>query len=194
LDSSTASTASYNISFTMWNYLLDLALVCHPILAYLTTRYPKMGVDDSKKRFFYFSFLAILALRYSVTAQQQTANITAAANLNTTEPAAPIADLCPTHDQPNPIAHIYPNNATGVLNGTVSVLPIPLTLARQLIPPQYRILEHAYRALLPDFPADMYPAVLQAVHDHEVQAFGYKIADFSVRSIPKQTTTNKTTK
>jgi hypothetical protein len=62
----------------------------------------------------------------------------------------------------------------------VTVVPIPLQLARQLIPSQYSILEHAYRDILPSFPEDMYPAVLQAVHDHEVQAFGYKIADFTV--------------
>jgi hypothetical protein len=84
-------------------------------------------------------------------------------------------------DQPNPIASIYPNNATGTLNGTVAVLPISLELARQLIPPQYGILEHAYRALLPNFPRRMYPAIVQALHDHEVQAFGYHIDDFSVR-------------
>jgi hypothetical protein len=175
----------------MWNYLLDLALVCHPLLAYLSTKYPKMGITDSKKHFFYFSFLAILALRYSVTAQQQpfaapanvTANLDLTLNTNTT--TTPILEpLCASQTQPNPIAQLYPNNATGVLNGTVSLLPIPLSLARQLIPAQYRILEHAYRALLPGFPSDMYPAVLQAVHDHEVQAFGFKIPDFSVRYLP----------
>jgi hypothetical protein len=169
----------------MWNYLLDLALVCHPLLAYLSTKYPKMGITDSRKHFFYFSFLAILALRYSVIAQQQPlAHITTNhdLNLNTNATTTPIIEpICASQTQPNPIAQLYPNNATGVLNGTVSLLPIPLSLARQLIPAQYRILEHAYRAILPGFPRDMYPAVLQAVHDHEVQAFGYKIPDFSVR-------------
>ncbi|KAJ4336357.1 hypothetical protein N0V87_005508 [Didymella glomerata] len=87
--------------------------------------------------------------------------------------------LCQTHDLPNPIAHLYPGNATGTLNGTISVLPIPLSLARSLIPSQYTILTSAYLSLLPSFPADMYPAILQAVHDHEVQAFGYKIPDFT---------------
>jgi hypothetical protein len=158
----------------MWNYLLDLALVAHPIIAYLSARYPKMGIQESKKQFFYLSFLAILALRYSVVAQAPVVNIDAAAT------EAPLVDVCQTHDQPNPIASLYPGNATGTLNGTVTLLPISLALARQLIPRQYRILEHAYRAMMPAFPADMYPAVLQAVHDHDVQAFGYKIPDFSV--------------
>jgi hypothetical protein len=164
----------------MWNYLLDLALLCHPILAYLTARYPKLSIDESKKQFFYLSFLTILALRYSVGAQTPIGNININANINETTTVTPLVGACQTYDQPNPIAALYPGNATGTLNGTVSILPISLTLARQLIPRQYRILEHAYRALLPSFPEDMYPAVLQAVHDHEVQAFGYKMADFSV--------------
>ena len=90
------------------------------------------------------------------------------------------AGVCQSNDQPNPIASTYPNNATGVLNGTIAVVPIPLDLARQLIPSQYRILEHAYRHLLPSFPKDMYPAVVQAVHDHDIQVSGFKVPDFSV--------------
>lgn len=70
-------------------------------------------------------------------------------------------------------------NATGTLNGTIAIVPIPLAEARKLIPSQYRILEHAYHYLLPSFPKDMYPAFMQATHDHEVQAFGYHIPDFS---------------
>jgi hypothetical protein len=92
-----------------------------------------------------------------------------------------IPDVClTTHDQPNPIASTYPTNATGTLNGTVAVIPISLELARSIIPTQYRILEHAYRSLLPSFPEGMYPIVLQAVHDHDVQAFGFHVPDFSV--------------
>lgn len=93
--------------------------------------------------------------------------------------------VCTSVDQPNPIASLYPNNATGVLNGTVAVLPISLHLARKLIPAQYGILEHAYRALLPGFPKGMYPAIVQSLHDHEVQAFGYKIEDFTVSIFPR---------
>ncbi|CAN9088341.1 hypothetical protein CUC08_Gglean005126 [Alternaria sp. MG1] len=127
-----------------------------------------MAAQQSKWQYFFLSFFALLAMRYAST--------TAAT------PQAPqeiVQPVCQSVDQPNPIASIYPMNATGTLNGTVSVLPISLELARQLIPSQYRILEHAYRHLLPSFPEGMYPAVLQAVHDHEVQAFGYQIPDFS---------------
>jgi hypothetical protein len=91
---------------------------------------------------------------------------------------------CASHDQPNPLAELFPNNATGVLNATLAIIPISLQTARRLIPPQYGILEKAYRALLPDFPEGMYPMLVQAAHDHDVQlrAFGVTLDDFSVRT------------
>jgi hypothetical protein len=92
---------------------------------------------------------------------------------------------CASHDHHNTLAELFPNNATGVLNATLAIIPIPLETARRLIPPQYGILERAYRALLPDFPEGMYPVMVQAAHDHDVQfrAYGITIDDFSV-SIP----------
>lgn len=126
-----------------------------------------MHAQESKWQYFLLSFVLLLTVRYASTSQIPL-------------PSVAPSDVCQTVDQPNPIAALYPLNATGTLNGTIAVLPIPLDLARELIPSQYRILEHAYRAILPSFPEDMYPAFLQAVHDHEVQAFGYKIPDFSV--------------
>jgi hypothetical protein len=133
-----------------------------------------MAAQQSKWQYFLFSFFALLAIRYASTT-----------NAEPQVPQGVAQATCQSIDQPNPIASLYPMNATGTLNGTVSVLPISLELARQLIPSQYRILEHAYRHLLPAFPEGMYPAILQAVHDHEVQAFGYQIPDFSVRDAPK---------
>lgn len=65
------------------------------------------------------------------------------------------------------------------LNGTIAVIPISLDLARQIIPSKYRILEHAYQALLPSFPQNMYPAFIQVVQDHDIRAFGLSIPDFS---------------
>jgi len=87
-----------------------------------------------------------------------------------------------TLDQPNPIATTYPNNATGVLNATLVILPIPLATARRIIPSQWGILETAYRSLVPDFPQGMYPLFLQAGHDHDIQfaALDLSIPDFSV--------------
>ncbi|KAK3308544.1 uncharacterized protein B0T15DRAFT_392512 [Chaetomium strumarium] len=89
--------------------------------------------------------------------------------------------VCSTHDHPNPLAELFPNNATGVLNATLAIIPIPLETARRLIPPQYGILEKAYRALIPSFPGGMYPVMVQAAHDHDVQfrAYGVTIDDFS---------------
>jgi hypothetical protein len=139
-------------------------------LPFFTMSRPKMQTQDSKLQFFVVSLLSMFVLRYAST-------------LYFSAPAAAVSDLCQTRDQPNPIASLYPNNATGTLNGTVAVIPISLQLARQLIPPQYSILEHAYRHLLPDFPLGMYPALMEALHDHEVQAFGYKIPDFTVSNM-----------
>ncbi|KAL1801286.1 hypothetical protein ACET3X_001628 [Alternaria dauci] len=127
-----------------------------------------MAAQQSKRQYFFLSFFALLAMRYASTT-----------NATPQAPQEIVQAACQTVDQPNPIASLYPMNATGVLNGTVSVVPISLELARQLIPSQYRILEHAYRHLLPSFPKGMYPAVLQAVHDHDVQAFGFQVPDFS---------------
>jgi hypothetical protein len=129
-----------------------------------------MKAWTSNLQYFVFSFLSLLMLRY-------------ASSTYFTTPNQFLLDACTTVDQPNPIASLFPNNATGTLNGTIAILPIPLKLARKLIPSQYGILEHAYRALLPSFPEGMYPAIVQAVHDHDVQAFGYKIDDFTVRHI-----------
>lgn len=157
-----------HILLTMWNTYLDVALLSHPIIALLTiTHHPKMSSKPSNLQYFALSFLSLLALRYASSSYHSVPNLSA-------------LDVCTSIDQPNPIAALFPNNATGTLNGTIAVLPIPLTLARKLIPSQYGILEHAYRELLPSFPAGMYPAIVQAMHDHEVQAFGYKIDDFSV--------------
>lgn len=58
---------------------------------------------------------------------------------------------------PNPIGTLYPTSVTGTLNGTIAVVPIPYSLARELIPSQYGILKNAYKSALPGFPHDMYP-------------------------------------
>ncbi|KAF2263120.1 hypothetical protein CC78DRAFT_290241 [Lojkania enalia] len=150
----------------MLSTYLDVALLCHPILAFISIQHPKMQHKKPSLNLFAISFLSFLVLRYAYSSQLGAPY------------DVPIAE-CATEDQPNPIASLYPNNATGTLNGTIAVIPISLKLARQLIPPQYGILEHAYRSLLPSFPKGMYPAIVQALHDHEVQAFGYKIPDFT---------------
>lgn len=62
-----------------------------------------------------------------------------------------------SESSPNPINSLYPNNITGAINSTLSVVPIPYTLARSIIPAQYGILTKAYHSLLKGFPADSYP-------------------------------------
>ncbi|KAF1995351.1 hypothetical protein P154DRAFT_500369 [Amniculicola lignicola CBS 123094] len=148
---------------------INVVLLCHPLLALVTIQipHPKLQNRQSKMQLFFFSFVSFLALRYACASPPQASVVNA------------MASCTGTADQPNPIASLYPSNATGTLNGTISVLPISLELARQLIPKEYGILEDAYRALLPSFPKGMYPVFMQATHDHEVQAFGFKIDDFS---------------
>ncbi|KIW06866.1 uncharacterized protein PV09_02542 [Verruconis gallopava] len=90
---------------------------------------------------------------------------------------------CRTSSLPNPIAAQYYANITGTLNGTLAVLPIPLSMARRIIPSQYEILTEQYRALMPDLPRDMYPALLQAVFDHDIRYMEYSMPDFSRASI-----------
>ena len=91
-------------------------------------------------------------------------------------------NICQTHDLPNPLAALFPSNATGVLNATLAIIPIPLSLARHLVPAGVSILEPAYRLLIPDFPEGMYPVLLQAAHDHDGQLkeYGIVLEDFSV--------------
>lgn len=89
---------------------------------------------------------------------------------------------CNCSSQPNPIAQQFADTPTGTLNATLAIVPIPLATARQLIPSQYAILEGAYRALLPTFPEGMYPVLMQAGLDHDIQlaAINYKLPDFQV--------------
>ncbi|KAK3403341.1 hypothetical protein B0T20DRAFT_343709, partial [Sordaria brevicollis] len=88
---------------------------------------------------------------------------------------------CKTHTHPNPLAALFPSNATGVLNATLAIIPIPLTLANSLIPSGISILESAFRSLLPSFPEGYYPVLLQAALDHDIQLKFYDITleDFS---------------
>ena len=92
-------------------------------------------------------------------------------------------DGCVSESSPNPHAQEYPDFVSGNLNGTTLVVPIPLTTARRVIPEEYGILEHVYRALLPaSFPDDAYPMMAVGVHDHDIQFPLYDVhsADFSV--------------
>lgn len=87
---------------------------------------------------------------------------------------------CISHSLPNPIASQFPANVTGTINSTLAILPIPMKLARSIVPQQYAILSNAWRELLPNLPKDMYPALLYTVRDHDVGLGAYKIDDFSV--------------
>ena len=88
---------------------------------------------------------------------------------------------CQTRSQPNPIAQTYPDQTTGTVNGSVIVLPIPLSIARAAIPSQYPILTKQYQQWLPGLGEDMYPAMLNTLFDHDIQmaSLGVHVPDFS---------------
>lgn len=91
-------------------------------------------------------------------------------------------DTCTTTSQPNPIAQQYADTPTGTLNTTMAIVPIPLDTARRIVPAQHAILEDAYRALMPDFPEGMYPVLVTAGLDHDIQlaALSINVQDFQV--------------
>lgn len=82
--------------------------------------------------------------------------------------------VCQTQSSPNPIVKEYPGQVTGkysnqeslrvsssdfqpgTINGTTAIVPIPLSVARSVIPSQYGILTAAYEKLIPGFPKDMF--------------------------------------
>lgn len=84
-------------------------------------------------------------------------------------------------DQPNPIAQTYPDLISGNLNGTTMIIPIDIALAQSLVP-DYPILESSYSSLLPSFPKGMYPLMVSAKHDHDIQlaAYNTSLPDFTV--------------
>ncbi|KAJ2901937.1 hypothetical protein MKZ38_001238 [Zalerion maritima] len=85
------------------------------------------------------------------------------------------------YDAPNPIANEYPNSATGVLNGTLAIIPVDMERVKMALPAGVNILEDLLRADMPNFPEGMFPVLLQAAHDHDVQFAAYNIGipDFS---------------
>jgi len=91
---------------------------------------------------------------------------------------------CVSPSQPNPIADQYPNSITGTVNGTLVLIPMSLEAVRQIIP--HPILVDAYRTILPGFPKDKYPALLQSVQDHDLRFNGSSVpgvVDFTVGSL-----------
>ncbi|KAI0009064.1 hypothetical protein F4779DRAFT_618042 [Xylariaceae sp. FL0662B] len=89
--------------------------------------------------------------------------------------------ICVSHDRPNEHAQQYPTLISGNLNATTLIVPITLETAREIIPKEYGIIEHAYRALLPSFPQGMYPMMAQIAHDHDIQlpAYNASLPDFT---------------
>lgn len=98
-------------------------------------------------------------------------------------PALAIPLTCHSQTQLNPITKDFPNDVTGVINGTTAIIPIPYTTARKIVPSEYPILTTAYQQVFPSLGENMYPAVLEAVQDHDVGLSSLKIPDFIVRPL-----------
>ncbi|KAK6214569.1 hypothetical protein LQW54_004290 [Pestalotiopsis sp. IQ-011] len=83
-------------------------------------------------------------------------------------------------DQPNPLAQTFPDLISGNLNGTTMIIPIDISLAQSLVP-DFPILESSYSSLLPSFPKGMYPLMVSAKHDHDIQlaAYNTSLPDFT---------------
>ena len=78
----------------------------------------------------------------------------------------------------NPIAATYPSLTTGVINATHTILIVPLSFARQLIPPQFPILTNAYTRF--GISPSQYPIAIDAQIDHDIRQNGLNLVpDFS---------------
>ncbi|KAL9111391.1 MAG: hypothetical protein Q9227_004268 [Pyrenula ochraceoflavens] len=104
--------------------------------------------------------------------------VTLLASLNSNAAVLPRQSNCVSQSQPNPIAAQYPNEVTGTINGTFSIIPIPYAQARALVPPQFKILTKAYQTLIPQLNG-AYPLLLLAVFDSGIQSSGITIPNFS---------------
>ncbi|KAL8913694.1 MAG: hypothetical protein Q9171_001544 [Xanthocarpia ochracea] len=81
---------------------------------------------------------------------------------------------------PNPIATTYPQNITGTINATTSVLLVPLPYARSLLPSRFAnsILTSAYARF--NISTKLYPLVVESVIGHDIRYNNFTIvADFS---------------
>ncbi|KAB5575401.1 hypothetical protein GE09DRAFT_1023414 [Coniochaeta sp. 2T2.1] len=96
-------------------------------------------------------------------------------------PSIPLVNNCTVESQPNPLLKEHLKDVTGTINMTHLIIPAPLKEIRRIVPAKWGILEHAYRALLPDFPKGHYPVLVQGGLDHDVgiAALGIQIPDFS---------------
>ncbi|KAL8997217.1 MAG: hypothetical protein Q9188_006382, partial [Gyalolechia gomerana] len=81
---------------------------------------------------------------------------------------------------PNPLARTFPYNVTGTINGTTSVLLVPIPYAQSLLPTRFSksILTHAYTRF--NIPPSAYPIVIEATIDHDIRFNNsVALADFS---------------
>lgn len=95
-------------------------------------------------------------------------------------PPTPVLKNCTVESQPSPLLKEHLKDVAGTINMTHLIIPAPLNEIRRIAPKEWRILEHAYRALLLDFLKGHYPVLVQGGLDHDVgiAALGIHIPDF----------------
>lgn len=86
--------------------------------------------------------------------------------------------FCQPQSQPNPIAAQYPQLTTGTINGTVAIIPVPLSFARSVVPAKYPLLTAQLKSLLPWFPDDRFPMMLETELDYDVRNSGISVPYF----------------
>jgi hypothetical protein len=96
--------------------------------------------------------------------------------------AAVAAARCSSQTQENTIYLDFPFVPTGVINGTLLILSIPLDVARSILPQPLKILTKAYHDLLVGYPLGQSPVLVQGVQDHDIRVgdLAGLVADFSV--------------
>lgn len=94
-----------------------------------------------------------------------------------------VATTCTPESQPNPVAPVKGVDIAGTINGTLAIVLLTLEEAQKIVGDKYKIQTQLLHALVPAMPKDAYPALVQAVINHDVQAKGLKVPDFTVSQL-----------
>lgn len=94
-----------------------------------------------------------------------------------------VAMTCTPESQPNPVAPVKGVDIAGTTNGTLAIVLITLGEAQKIVGDKYKIQKEAFHEIVPAMPKNAYPALVQAVINHDVQAKGLKVPDFTVSQL-----------
>lgn len=72
---------------------------------------------------------------------------------------AQATQTCTTSDAGNTIASNFLNDVSGAVNATYAIVPIDYSLARSIIPSEYKILDSQIKKALPTLPEGTFPVI-----------------------------------